>query len=278
MNLIIKKRLFPCAWNEPIVNYRHYSNEFLRDAQFITAIWTRSWYFVSPDSRDLRSKTISEISANASSLLSLFVRIISIIRAWPMSLFFKVIRVERAKATRQDDSHVGFAESRSDRSGRAAASETNYRFRWVGEAIFWGTRDSTIVSSPDCLSSSPVLHRESPALRVARVTRERMRVRWAQVPDNLSSREFPSCEFDRRYSAEVKVKFASRQSAISDDLPAITISHGISRFTNGAEQFRSLGFSVFPPLFRESSVAWRIQFISHYMDKYTEWQSENEII
>lgn len=56
-----------------------------------------------------------------------------------MSLFFKVIMVERVKATRQDDSHAEFAESRSDRSGRAAASETNYRFRWVGKApIFWG--------------------------------------------------------------------------------------------------------------------------------------------
>lgn len=196
-----------------------------------------------------------------------FIRIISIIRAWPMSLFFKVIMVERAKATRQDDSHVGFAESRSDRSGRAAASETNYRFRWVGEAsIFWGTRDSTIVSPPLLFSAVSRRHCVSHVWHV----KERS-VRRAQVPDNLASREFPPCGFDRRYSAEVKVKFASRQSAISDDLPAITISHGISRFTNGAEQFRSLGFSVFPPLFRESSVAWRIQFISHYMDKYTEW-------
>lgn len=99
------------------------------------------------------------------------------------------------------------------------------------------------------LTASPPLLFSPWVVGAACHTCERTRVRWAQVPDNLSSREFPSCEFDRRYSAEVKVKFASRQSAISDDLPAITISHGISRFTNGAEQFRSLGFSVFPPTF-----------------------------
>lgn len=52
-------------------------------------------------------------------------------------------------------------------------------------------------------------------------------VNGTRYPDNRPSREFPPC--DRRYSAEVKVKFVSHRSTISDDLPAITISHGISR-------------------------------------------------
>jgi len=70
--------------------------------------------------------------------------------------------------------------------------------------------------------------------RHTRVTRERVtRVSpWAVgVPITfLQGNSLPG--FDRRYSAGVKVKFATPAGwTISDDLPAIKISHGISRFT-----------------------------------------------
>lgn len=73
-------------------------------------------------------------------------------------------------------------------------------------------------------------------------------VNGTRYPGNRPSREFPPC--DRRYSAEVKVKFVSHRSAISDDLPAITISHGISRFAavaKGGSNLASLRVSISRP-------------------------------
>lgn len=156
LSIIKKLPLFPCVLSQPIgVNYRRFPTSSFVARNLLQQCGLNCDIVYLPDSRDSRSKTISEISTNAGyapiALCPPFVRIISIIRAWPMSLFTKVIVVERVKAVRQDDSHAEFAESRSDRfPGARLRQRRIIDFGGSGKRRFFGAHaiPATVSSSP----------------------------------------------------------------------------------------------------------------------------------